>query len=124
MSRVLLVEDEMQLAMMVEDILQDAGYEVCKSGRMPHALALLSDQTFDAAILDVNLAGVPVFPLAEALRLRGIPFVFASGYGRDGVAPEYRDYPILQKPYLPEQLLIAVSGLVAGQTPTVPSSNG
>jgi DNA-binding response OmpR family regulator len=105
---VLLVEDEMCLAMMLQDILEDAGYRVVKAARVPGALALAEAEAIDAAILDVNLAGKEVFPVADELRRRGVPFMFASGYGERGLPGEFSDCPVLQKPYDPvalEQML-------------------
>ena len=97
MTTILMVEDEMNLAMMLEDILEDAGYRVLKAGRLPQALEIVAQSgldeasRIDVAILDINLAGVQVFPLAEILRARSVPFVFTSGYGRDGIPEDYRD---------------------------------
>ena len=95
----------MNLAMMLEDILGDAGYRVLKAARLSKALEIVgqsggdSADRIDAAILDINLAGVQVFPLADILRTRDVPFVFTSGYGRDGIPNDYRDCAVLQKPY-------------------------
>ncbi|MEO6263720.1 MAG: response regulator [Luteimonas sp.] len=113
MTTVLIVEDEMYLAMMAEDILLDAGHQVFKAARLPNALALAAAERFDAALLDINLAGVEVFPLAEELRRRGVPFTFTSGYGTNGIPPDYRDYPVLQKPYIAEQLVDTVTAMLA-----------
>ena len=87
---VLIVEDEMFLAMMLQDLLEDAGYLVLKAARLPAALALAETAQIDVAMLDINLAGTEVFPAAEVLRRRGIPFLFTSGYGCNGLPPDYR----------------------------------
>lgn len=98
--RVLVVEDEMLVAMNIEDMLLDLGHEVAGlASRLEAALALARDGEFDLAMLDVNLAGQQSFPVAEILRARGIPFLFATGYGAKGIADEYRDRPVLQKPF-------------------------
>lgn len=97
--RILIVEDEMVLAMLLEDAVNAIGYGACKVARLSRAMELAGAEHFDAAVLDVNLAGEPVFPLAALLRERGVPFLFASGYGDAGVPAEYRGYPVLQKPY-------------------------
>ena len=98
--RVLIVEDEMLVAMNIEDILLDLGHEVAGiASRLEPALSLAREGSFDLALLDVNLAGTPSFPVAEILRDRGIPFLFATGYGINGVAEPYRDRPVLQKPF-------------------------
>ncbi len=110
--RVLIVEDEMHLAMMLEDVLGHAGYRVLKAARLPAALQLADRERIDAAILDINLAGMPVFPLADALRERGIPFLFASGYGAAGLPADYCGHPILQKPFTIEPLLRLLARLL------------
>jgi DNA-binding response OmpR family regulator len=110
---VLLVEDEMCLAMMVQDMLDDAGYRVVTASRVPGALALAEAEPLDAAILDVNLAGTDVFPVADALRRRGVPFLFASGYGERGLPGSFADSPVLQKPYDPTRLETMLAGVIA-----------
>ena len=110
---VLLVEDEMCLAMMLQDLLEDAGYRVLKAARVAAALNLASAEDIDAAILDVNVAGTEVFPVADELRRRGVPFMFASGYGERGVPGEFRDYPMLQKPYDPVALGAMLESVLA-----------
>jgi DNA-binding response OmpR family regulator len=110
---VLLVEDEMCLAMMLQDLLEDAGYRVLKAARVAAALNLASAEDIDAAILDVNVAGTEVFPVANELRRRGVPFMFASGYGERGVPGEFREYPMLQKPYDPVALGAMLESVLA-----------
>jgi DNA-binding response OmpR family regulator len=112
-TRVLLVEDEACLAMMLQDVLEDAGYEVIKAARVPAALRMAAGEAIDAAILDVNVAGTEVFAVARELRERGVPFMFASGYGERGLPGEYRDYPILQKPYDPAALGMMLRDVLA-----------
>ncbi len=108
----------MYVAMMLEVILEGAGYRVLKAARLPNALEIVaqsaSDEAnrIDAAILDINLAGVQVFPLADALRGHGVPFAFTSGYGRDGIPADYRDCAVLQKPYSPATILSTVQALI------------
>ncbi|MBA4014341.1 MAG: response regulator [Phenylobacterium sp.] len=114
--RVVLVEDEPLVSMMMEDLLTDLGCEVAASfGALAPALAWLSSQERlpDGAVLDVNLGGgETVFPLAEALRARGVPFVFATGYG---VLPSdgYPDTPLIRKPVNQDQLLPVVRAFAA-----------
>jgi DNA-binding response OmpR family regulator len=110
---VLLVEDEMCLAMMLQDLLEDAGYRVIKAARVAAALGLAEAEDIDAAILDVNVAGSEVFPVADELRRRGVPFMFASGYGDRGVPGEFRAYPMLQKPYDPAALSRMLENVLA-----------
>lgn len=108
---VLLAEDEMMLAMMLEDRLQHFGYQVLKAARLPACLALAESAAINVAILDINLAGETSFPVAEVLRRRGIPFVFSSGYGDDGLPATWKDEKILQKPYDTNQLISMLNDL-------------
>lgn len=96
---ILIVEDEMLPAMLLEVALVDAGHDARKAARLPKAMELAQAEHFDAAVLDVNLAGERVFPLAALLREQGVPFMFASGYGEAGLPAEYCDCLVLQKPY-------------------------
>jgi CheY-like chemotaxis protein len=98
--RILIVEDEMLVAMNIEDMLLDLGHEVAGiAGRLAPALTLAADAEIDAAILDVNLAGEQSFPIADLLDTRGIPFLFATGYGLGGIQDRYRSRVVLQKPF-------------------------
>jgi CheY-like chemotaxis protein len=101
-ARILLVEDETLVAMLMEDMLADQGCSVVATApRLDEALAYAQDLTldFDVAVLDLNLAGENTFSVASALEKRNIPFVFATGYGAGGLPPEWRARPTLQKPF-------------------------
>jgi CheY-like chemotaxis protein len=103
--RVLVVEDEMLISMLLEDMLVDLGLEVAGvAPRLNEALAAVERETFDAVILDVHLHGQSAYPVAEALRARGIPFVFATGYGERGLPEQFHGQPILQKPFAKDDL--------------------
>jgi len=98
--RVLFVEDESIVAMLTEDMLAELGCEIeVTASTVDDALAAVSEGGFDIALLDINLAGTMVFPVAAALERRGIPFAFASGYGGKGLPPEFADVPIIGKPF-------------------------
>ncbi|HEX8126745.1 MAG TPA: response regulator [Allosphingosinicella sp.] len=115
--RILVVEDEMLVAMNIEDMLLELGHDVAGlASRLEPALALASEGRFDAAMLDVNLAGDPSFPVADLLAERKIPFLFATGYGRAGIEERFRHHPILQKPFRAAELAAALAslGLPAG----------
>ena len=97
---VLLVEDEVMIRMMVADMLDELGYRVAgEAGDIDEAVRLVQSTDFDIAILDVNVNGKVISPVAEAVRLRGRPFVFATGYGSEGLPEKFRDSPVLQKPF-------------------------
>src|SRR5262245_13993058 len=103
--RVLVVEDEIMIRMLLEDMLADLGYGVAASaGGLNEAIALARESDFDLAILDVNLNGDPVYPVADLLIERGVPFAFSTGYGERGLPEPYRDRPTLQKPFQLENL--------------------
>lgn len=103
--RVLVVEDEMVVAMLVEDMVSDLGYEVAGVvSRVEDAMKLVDTGTFDCAVLDVHLNGRVIFPFADALAKRDIPFLFATGYGERGIPPEHAKRPVLQKPFRGEDL--------------------
>jgi CheY-like chemotaxis protein len=108
--RVLLVEDEAMIAMLLEDMLGDLGCEVVGPAyALDPALALAAgDNAIDVAILDVNLAGRPVFELADALRGRGVPMVFSTGHGPRGLRDIDRDVPVLGKPFHALELAVAL----------------
>ena len=116
--RVLIVEDEMLVAMNIEDMLLDLGHEVAGlAGRLAPALALAGEAELDLAMLDVNLAGEQSFPVADILIGRGIPFLFATGYGIKGIPDAYRDRPVLQKPFRAQDLGEALTRLAASRSP-------
>jgi len=105
--RVLVVEDEALVSMLLEDMLEDLGCEVLGPlMRVSDALAVVAEPSsrFDVAILDVNLSGERCFAVAEALRARGTPFVLSTGYDDGGIDEGWRDRPILRKPFLSSQL--------------------
>jgi CheY-like chemotaxis protein len=98
--RVLLVEDESMVALLLEDMLAELGHEVVGPvARLDKALEMAQRQKLDAALLDVNLNGEEIYPVAEVLAAREIPFVFITGYGRNVLGAPYRDRPTLQKPF-------------------------
>ena len=99
--RVLVIEDESLVAMLLETILEDMGcVPIGPAATVDEGLELASDPApIDAALLDVNVAGRQVFPIAEALKARGVPFVFSTGYGEGGLPDEWRGQPTLQKPF-------------------------
>jgi CheY-like chemotaxis protein len=103
--RALVVEDEAMVAMMTEDMLIDLGFEVVAiASSLKEALARSEAADFDVAVLDVNLRGDKVFPVAEALLALRIPFIFTTGYGVEGVRDDLRHAPIAAKPFSVSEL--------------------
>jgi DNA-binding response OmpR family regulator len=111
--RALLVEDEIMVAMYVEDLLTELGFEVAgMATNLNQALPLAREGAFDFAVLDINLAGQLSLPVADVLRERGIPFLFASGYGSKGVREEYRNAIRIQKPFVSRDLAQAIEKII------------
>jgi two-component SAPR family response regulator len=108
--KVLVVEDESLVALDIENMLEEMGCKVVASvPRLVKALDLASRLDFDLAVLDINLAGEVVYPLAFRLAERGIPFLFSTGYSTATLPPELSDRPIVKKPVAPANLKRAVA---------------
>ena len=115
--RVLLVEDEAMIAMLVEDMLEELGHElITVAARLEDAVAAAGNETIDLAILDLNLGGVLTYPAADALAERGIPFIFATGYGSGGLKEAYAARPTLQKPFNTDALGRAIDQALGRET--------
>ena len=114
---VFLVEDEVMIRMMVADMLDELGYSVAaEAGEINEAIKLAQSTEFDIAILDVNVNGKVISPVADLIDARGIPFIFATGYGSSGLPEEYRDRPALQKPFQIETLGKMIEGALKSAT--------
>ena len=102
---VFVVEDEVMIRMMVTDMLEELGYRVAaEAGEIGEAIRLAKSAEFEIAILDVNVNGKVISPVAEVIQGRNRPFVFATGYGAQGLPEEFRDRPTLQKPFQMDML--------------------
>ena len=111
--RLLLVEDEALIALMLEDMVEGIGCAVTGlAPRVALGVAMAETGHFDAAILDVNVAGENVEPVADRLAAKGVPFIFATGYGEAGVPLRYRDRPVVSKPFRSDQLEAAIQKAV------------
>lgn len=116
-QRILIVEDETMIRMLLADMLEELGYTIAgEAGRIDDALAVANDAEFDLAILDVNLNGDPITPVAEILAARGLPFVFATGYGVRGLPEGFRDRPTLYKPFQIDALKATMESALAGKS--------
>lgn len=110
--RVLLVEDEATISMLVEDMLEDLGCDlVGPAASVDEAFAVLARENPDCAVLDVNVKGAFVYPVADALRMRAIPYAFVTGYGQVALRKEDADVPVLQKPFRSKDLATILAAL-------------
>ena len=115
-KRILIVEDDPILSLTLEDVILDFGGQVLGPfAWVEEAVAAAESEGIDAAVLDVNVNGGDSFPAAERLLARGIPFLFATGYARDGLDTAIVA-PILHKPYLQHQLIAALTELLNGRS--------
>jgi CheY-like chemotaxis protein len=112
-TRVLLVEDEATVAILLEDILATYGCTVVKAARVGKACELAGTADVDVAFLDVNVAGEAVYPVAQELDRRSIPFVFTTGYSTGGVRADYRARPSLAKPFSIASVRQALAAMLA-----------
>ncbi|NGX94367.1 MAG: response regulator [Candidatus Afipia apatlaquensis] len=114
-TSVLLVEDEVMIRMMVADMLEELGYTIAaEAGDIDEGVRLVQATDFDIAILDVNVNGKVITPVAEAVQMSGKPFVFATGYGAQGLPEKFRDRPTLQKPFQIETLARTIDATLKG----------
>lgn len=110
----LIVEDEPLVAMLVEDAIAELGLTASgPATRVDKALQLIEERTFAGAILDVNLAGEPVYPVATLLRERQIPFLFLTGYGEEAIRGDFDKMLVVRKPFTVEQIQTAIRQLSA-----------
>ena len=107
--KILVVEDEVLVALMISEMLDDLGCAVAGSaGSVREALALAQSSDLDGAILDLNLGGESVYPVADVLAAKGVPFVFLTGYGAGGIDARFAGVPTISKPFHPSALENAV----------------
>lgn len=100
------------IAFTLQDLLVEAGFEICVAGKLDKALALIESTAFDAAIVDANLAGVSSSPAASALMARGLPFIVLSGYSPEQLLGAFPGALFMKKPCRPAQLIEALNGIV------------
>lgn len=119
--RIIIVEDSVLLALELEAGLVEAGAKVVGVAADIDEAMKLAETSFDVAVLDANLNGTPVTPVAERLRQRGVPFIFATGYGDAAPAPEGFDAPVVRKPYNVAQIAAAIADAL-GRVPAAPDA--
>ena len=121
-KRILVVEDEVLIAVMVTDMLAGLGATVVgPASTIEAGLALAGSESFDAAVLDINVRGERIDPIADVLDARGIPMLFATGYGTSAGA-EQRYAPVIDKPYTQERLASALAQAMAMPTAMGPAA--
>lgn len=112
-KRIFLVEDEPIVAIALQDMIEELGHEVVGPAfRLSRALELAQSEAIDAAILDVNMGDGHSYGVADRLRARGIPYLFATGYGAAGLEPGHQETLVLQKPYRDTQVAAALAMLL------------
>ena len=111
--RILVIEDEMMILLMMEEMLADLGASVTAAATVKQALAGIDATVFDAATLDLNLDGNESYPVADRLVARGVPFVFSTDYSQHSLRDGYRDRPILRKPFKDRDLVDTVTRLLS-----------
>src|SRR4051794_28478764 len=120
--RILVVEDEMLVSLLIEEVLTDNECIIVGPyDRVPGALEAARTLDLDAAVLDVNLAGAKVYPVAEMLWERGIPFLLLSGYGPGAVPVEHPTWPVCSKPFRAEELITMLAEQIAARHQRAPS---
>jgi len=118
--KVLIVEDEMIVAWLLEDMLAELGCVVVgPAASVKQALAMIDAAPIEVAVLDVNLNGEMSYPVADALTARGVPFVFVTGYDKERMLDGYRALPVLQKPFHRSELTDTLAQLLASAEPGV-----
>jgi CheY-like chemotaxis protein len=110
--RVFLIEDEVLIALLLEDMVLALGYEVVVgAATLDEAIAAARTGDFDLALLDLNLGGKLTYPVADILKARRVPFAFVTGYGSAGVLAAYTGVPVLEKPFRQEDLKTVIAQL-------------
>jgi DNA-binding response OmpR family regulator len=119
LARILIVEDEPMIALTLQDVLVDAGFEVTGvAGKLEKALALIESAGCDAAIVDANLAGVSASPAALALAARNLPFILLSGYSPEQLRDSFPATLFMKKPCHPAELIQALKTIVCASNKT------
>jgi DNA-binding response OmpR family regulator len=112
--RIFVVEDEVLILALIEDMLDEIGCTIAASAStVQQALRKMTDTHFDVAVLDVNLGDAAVFPVAEAMRARGLPIIFTTGAGSESLPADWKAWPVLRKPYQLAELAVELRAALA-----------
>ena len=113
---VFVIEDETMIRMMIVEMLEELGHTVAaEAANLEQALHLASIGEFDLAVLDLNLASRSSLAVAEVIKARKLPFIFSTGYGTNGIPPDFADVPAIQKPFTVEALGRMINELMRGE---------
>jgi len=116
-ARVLVLEDEWMISYHMVELLEEYGCEIVgPANRVAKAMDLVSAETLDGALLDLNVAGETAYGVAQALSDRGVPFTFVTGYSADWISEKYRQRPAIQKPINDAQFKLAMERMLAART--------
>lgn len=114
MGQALLIEDEALIRMMLADMIEQLGHQVvAEAGDVAQGRSLAEATEFDFAILDVNVGGTSIVPVAEMVASRGLPFIFITGYGSSGVPDQFPGTPVLAKPFMLPKLKETIDGILS-----------
>lgn len=114
-ASVFLVEDETLIRMMIAGMLEELGHKVvAEAGSIRTAEPLARASTFDMAVFDINVAGSNITPIAEIVAARGLPFIFVSGYGPEGLPVMFKDKPVLRKPFSIAEFGAVINSVMGG----------
>ncbi|MCK1665571.1 response regulator [Bradyrhizobium sp. 153] len=120
-ASILIVEDEALIRMMLVQMVEELGHRVAaEAGSVDLGQSLAETEDYDCAILDINLHGTNVLPVAEAVAGRGIPFLFLSGYGSGGVPDAFKGVPVLNKPCSSDALMRVLAVILPDSTTQKP----
>jgi len=124
-SRILIVEDQAAISILVEDLLVDSGYDVAgTAASMDQALDIARNSVVDGAVLDIQLGDTPVYPLADLLHSIGVPFIFSTGYQGTTIPERFKGVPVVVKPYGSEAFVGALqAALQAAAKPPKPRAS-
>jgi CheY-like chemotaxis protein len=111
------VEDETLIRMMIVEMLEELGHTVTsEAARLDQAISLARSADFDLALLDVNLGGQMITPVAEIIELRKRPIIFSTGYAADAIPASFRERALIRKPFRPESLETIIKLTMAGES--------